>query len=120
MGTWIASLVCWGCIDRRTLADLPWQGLPVRLRLLSRKFVCSTRDCSRQIFTERLPSVAAPYARRTQQALLEGDQHAFDYFGGIFRRLRYDNLACAVKKILRGAGAGTDGPLCGLPVTLAV
>jgi transposase len=50
---------------RRTLADLPWQGVTVRLRLLSRKFVCSTRDCSQQIFTERLPSVATPYARRT-------------------------------------------------------
>ena len=27
---------------------------------------------------------------------------AFDYFGGVFRLLRYDNLASAVRKILRG------------------
>lgn len=27
---------------------------------------------------------------------------AFGYFGGVFRKLRYDNLASAVKKILRG------------------
>ena len=27
---------------------------------------------------------------------------AFAYFGGVFRRLRYDNLSSAVKKILRG------------------
>jgi transposase len=42
------------------------------------------------------------YPRATQQALLEGHEQAFDYFGGTFRRLRYDNLASAVKKILQG------------------
>ena len=42
------------------------------------------------------------YPRATQQAFLDAHQHAFHYFGGIFRRLRYDNLASAVKKILRG------------------
>lgn len=34
--------------------------------------------------------------------MLEGHEHAFDYFGGTFRRLRYDNLVSAVKKILQG------------------
>jgi transposase len=42
------------------------------------------------------------YPRATQQALLEGHEQAFRYFGGVFRRLRYDNLQSAVKKILRG------------------
>ena len=28
--------------------------------------------------------------------------HAFAYFGGVFRLLRYDNLASAVRKILHG------------------
>ncbi len=42
------------------------------------------------------------YRRATQQAFLEAHQLAFHYFGGIFRRLRYDNLPSAVKKILRG------------------
>jgi len=42
------------------------------------------------------------YPRATQQALLEGHEQAFEYFGGVFRRLRYDNLAGAVKKILQG------------------
>ena len=42
------------------------------------------------------------YLRATQQAFLEGHELAFRYFGGIFRRLRYDNLKAAVKKILRG------------------
>jgi transposase len=42
------------------------------------------------------------YPRATQQALLEAHEAAFRYFGGIFQVLRYDNLAAAVKKILRG------------------
>lgn len=42
------------------------------------------------------------YTNATQQAFLEGHEHAFHYFGGVFGTLRYDNLASAVKKILRG------------------
>lgn len=42
------------------------------------------------------------YERATQQAFLEAHQRAFHYFGGVFRRLRYDNLTSAVKRILRG------------------
>jgi transposase len=58
----------------RTLADLPCFGLSVRLRLTCRKFFCDRPDCSRRIFTERLPSVVRRYARRTErlaQALLQ-------------------------------------------------
>jgi hypothetical protein len=42
------------------------------------------------------------YYRGTQQAFLEAQQLAFHYFGGVFHLLRYDNLAAAVKRILRG------------------
>ena len=42
------------------------------------------------------------YTNATQQALLEAHECGFDYFGGVFRKLRYDNMASAVKKILRG------------------
>ena len=42
------------------------------------------------------------YPRATQQAFLEAQELALRYFGGVFRRLRYDNLKSAVKKILRG------------------
>ena len=42
------------------------------------------------------------YTNATQQAFLEGHEHGFAYFGGVFRTLRYDNLSSAVKKILRG------------------
>jgi transposase len=42
------------------------------------------------------------YRHATQQAFLEARERAFAYFGGVFRKLRYDNLGAAVKKILRG------------------
>jgi transposase len=42
------------------------------------------------------------YPRATQQAFLEAHELGFQYLGGTFRRLRYDNLGSAVKKILRG------------------
>jgi transposase len=42
------------------------------------------------------------YPRATQQAFLEGHELAFKRFGGVFKRLRYDNLKSAVKKILQG------------------
>jgi len=42
------------------------------------------------------------YTNATQQAFLEGHEHGFAYFGGVFQTLRYDNLSAAVKKILRG------------------
>lgn len=37
----------------RTLADLPWAGLPVRIRLQVRKFFCVGSSCPRRIFTVR-------------------------------------------------------------------
>jgi len=43
------------------------------------------------------------YRRATQQAFLEAHEEAFRYFGGVFRRLRYDNLTAAVKRVLRGS-----------------
>jgi transposase len=52
---------------QRRLADLPWGALAVRLQLLVRKFVCRNFTCARRIFTERLPDVAAPYARTTHR-----------------------------------------------------
>ncbi|MDQ6803592.1 MAG: IS21 family transposase [Actinomycetota bacterium] len=38
----------------------------------------------------------------TQQAFLELHVQAFEWFGGVFSSLRFDNLKSAVKKVLRG------------------
>ena len=43
---------------------------------------------------------AFPHASR--QAFLEAHERAIAYFGGVFEKLRYDNLRSAVKRILRG------------------
>jgi transposase len=42
------------------------------------------------------------YLQATQQAFFEAHELAFAWFGGVFRRLRYDNLKAAVKRVLRG------------------
>jgi transposase len=59
-----------------------------------------------QVFSMRSMASGAAfhraYPRATQQAFLEAHELAFAHFGGVFRRLRYDNLAAAVKKVLRG------------------
>jgi transposase len=49
----------------RTVADLPWQGVVVRLQLRTRRFFCQHPTCSQAIFCERLPAVVAAHARRT-------------------------------------------------------
>src|SRR3954469_17336077 len=51
----------------RTLADLPWQGIPVTVRLRVRRFFCDQRACDRVIFAERLPGISAHYARTTER-----------------------------------------------------
>lgn len=59
-----------------------------------------------QVFSMRSMASGAAYHRAyfraTQQAFLEAHELAFHYFGGVFGRLRYDNLSSAVKKIMRG------------------
>jgi transposase len=50
---------------QRTLADLPWADFQVRLEVRVRKFFCGNAACHQRIFTERLPDVAQPWARRT-------------------------------------------------------
>ena len=42
------------------------------------------------------------HTRETQQAFLEGHVAAFEFFGGVFGLVRYDNLGSAVKRVLRG------------------
>jgi transposase len=50
---------------QRTLADLPWGDWSVRLGLTVRKLFCDNPHCGRRVFTERLPDVVAPWARKT-------------------------------------------------------
>lgn len=49
----------------RQLADLPWQGLAVTLRIETRRFFCERTSCPRRIFAEPLPGLAPARSRRT-------------------------------------------------------
>lgn len=50
---------------QRSAGDLPWEGLRVRLQLLTRKFFCLNPACERKVFCERLPTCLEKYAHRT-------------------------------------------------------
>src|SRR3989442_1575663 len=81
----------------RPLADLPWAAYRVRLQLRVRKWFCRNRPSPRRIFTERLPTVAAPLARRT---------------------LRLDPRLIALRAALCGSDAGSLRHSWGLAVML--
>src|ERR671923_1671539 len=49
----------------RRLADLPWGGDAITRQLRVRQLFCSHTKCPRRVFTERLPGLVAPWARRT-------------------------------------------------------
>jgi transposase len=51
------------------VADLPWAHWRVMLQLSVRKFFCANGRCTRRIFTERVPGIVAPWARRTSRLL---------------------------------------------------
>ncbi len=51
----------------RHLTDLPCSGLRVEIHLQVRRFFCTNRECQQRIFSERLPGVAKPYARRSER-----------------------------------------------------
>jgi transposase len=52
---------------RRKLQDLPVQGSPVTLHLQVGRWRCGNDRCPRKIFTERIPELALPWARRTER-----------------------------------------------------
>jgi len=59
-----------------------------------------------QMFVMTLPHsdgrFVAAYPRATLEFFLEGHRRAFEFFGGVPRRIVYDNLKSAVTKVLGG------------------
>lgn len=66
---------------QRTLADLPCCGDPVMIHLDTRRFVCRVRQCQRKLFTERIPALVAPSARRTLRLQAHLERDGFDLGG---------------------------------------
>jgi transposase len=66
------------------------RGVPTRVYLFHMRACCSGAG------------FVMAFERETQQAFLEAHVHAFEWFGGVFSLVRYDNLKAAVVKVLKG------------------
>lgn len=71
---------------QRRIADLPCAGMTVCLQVQVRKFFCHNPGCRQVVFSERLSSLAAPYARRTQRLGQEQQRLGLDLGGEVGAR----------------------------------
>src|SRR6266487_1107296 len=69
----------------RVVADLPCAGFRVQLRLQMRKFFCDNADCSRKIFTERVPAFVEPWAQTTSPCSVEETMGPFWWIYSVTR-----------------------------------
>lgn len=102
IGTWLAEHKVKGVFlplefDAGTDAQVDWgEGLvflddePVTVQLFM----------MRLCYSRKLFVMAFPFQK--QEAFLEGHVQAFHHFGGVPRRLTYDNLTTAVRRVLEG------------------
>jgi hypothetical protein len=104
----------------RTLADLPWAGWTVRLELGVRKLFCDNPDCGRRIFTERLPGVVAPWARRTLRLGKRLTTVAVALGGSAGARLSRDLGIPASRNTLLRLIRAAPLPVCPTPAVLGV
>jgi transposase len=104
----------------RTLADLPWAGWTVRLELGVRKLFCDNPDCGRRIFTERLPGVVAPWARRTLRLGQRLTTVAVALGGSAGARLSRDLGIPASRNTLLRLIRAAPLPVCPTPTVLGV
>jgi transposase len=72
---------------QRTVADLPWAGVPIQLQLHVRRFVCPHPACPRRTFSEPLPEVVAPSARRSLRLATEQRQLGLQVGGAVAARI---------------------------------
>jgi transposase len=104
----------------RTLADLPCGGDRVTLHLRVRRFVCRVRWCRRKLFAERLPDLAAPFARCTTRLADHLVRTAFDLGGEAgARHLVAEGTPVSARTLLRlvrAAPLPATGPVWALGV----
>lgn len=70
-----------------SVADLPWEGVAVTIRLRTRRFFCDADNCPKRIFTEPLPSTVSRHGRRTCRAREALDSIALALGGAAGARL---------------------------------
>jgi transposase len=92
---------------QRHLSDPPWGGRAVHLQLSVRTFVCRQPTCARRIFTERLPELVAPSARKTTRliAVLRAIGVALGGQAGarLAARLRLSSSSTTLLRLVRAA-----------------
>jgi transposase len=104
----------------RTLADLPWGEYAVSWKLQVRKFFCPNSDCHRCIFTERLPGVVLPWARKTKRLMEYLTALALALGGAAGARLSHRlGLSTSRHTLLRLVGR-TPLPTMATPTVLGV
>ena len=86
----------------RTLRDLPLAQFRLTIVLEVCKFFCLNEACRRRIFTERLPTIVAPWARRTLRYAGQLTAIGFSLGGAAAVRLaRHLNAAASRNTFLR-------------------
>jgi transposase len=83
--------------DAGVEAEVDWGEAKVRLR---GELVDAHLFLMRPCFSGA--SFVMAFATETQQAFLEGHVAAFEFFGGVFDLVRYDNLKAAVVRVMKG------------------
>jgi transposase len=87
---------------RRTLCDVPAGGRTVRLSLQVRRFFCLVSACPRKTFTEQVPALAAPSARKTARLQDTLRRIGFALGGEAGARLTAQlGMACSPDTLLR-------------------
>src|SRR5919199_4993557 len=87
---------------QRTLTDVPCGCDAVILHVRIRRFVCRVRWRRRKVFAERLPELAAPFARRTARLTAACLRTAFDLGGEPgARHLADEGTAISPRTLLR-------------------
>ena len=83
--------------DIASEAEVDWGAADIYLQgqLVKVKTFCMRSKYSGRLFVRVYPC-------ERQQAFFDGHIHAFQFFGGVFRTIIYDNLTTAVEKILKG------------------
>lgn len=99
---------------QRQATDLLWGALTVRLVLRVRRFQCAAHGCHRRVFTERLPHLLRPYARRTVRAqeVVRAVALALGGAAGArpIARLRLHLSAATLRRLIRRADVPTAAP----------
>jgi transposase len=87
---------------QRTLADCPCMGQALTIQVRVRRFRCRVPWCQRRVFTERLPDVAVPWARRTERQRLHLQRQGMDLGGEAgARHCRAEALDVSARTLLR-------------------